>query len=123
MNASLSQMTPTETFVPKERPRADFGVKAGLVALRIYKLYLSALLGGTCRYQPTCSDYMYQAIERFGLARGIWLGTRRLVRCHPFARRFGYDPVPGACEFAEQKEDTHLKHSKAGGNVPNEARS
>jgi putative membrane protein insertion efficiency factor len=70
------------------------GVRAALFALNIYKSYLSPVLAGNCRYQPTCSRYAYEAIERFGLARGVWLGTRRLLRCHPFSRKFGYDPVP-----------------------------
>ena len=47
-----------------------------------------------CRYYPTCSHYAYEAIEKHGVARGVWLGWKRLLRCHPFAGRSGYDPVP-----------------------------
>ncbi|HUL16210.1 MAG TPA: membrane protein insertion efficiency factor YidD [Terriglobales bacterium] len=65
-----------------------------LLALRLYKTYLSILFVGACRFQPTCSQFAYEAIERFGVLRGVWLGTKRLLRCHPFSRRFGYDPVP-----------------------------
>jgi len=75
-----------------KRPPA--GVQAALFALDFYKSYLSVLFAGTCRYEPTCSRYAYEAIERFGVARGVWLGTKRLLRCHPLSRRFGYDPVP-----------------------------
>lgn len=47
-----------------------------------------------CRYVPTCSTYALEAIEAHGAARGSWLATRRLLRCHPFTARHGYDPVP-----------------------------
>jgi len=69
-------------------------VKAALFALRIYKVYLSILFAGSCRFEPTCSRYAYEAIDRFGVLRGVWLGTKRLLRCHPLSRRFGHDPVP-----------------------------
>jgi putative membrane protein insertion efficiency factor len=69
-------------------------VRAALFALRCYKSYLSVLFSGACRFEPTCSQYAYEAIERFGVLRGIWLGIKRLSRCHPFSKRFGYDPVP-----------------------------
>lgn len=71
-----------------------FGVRAALFALNCYKSYLSILFAGNCRFEPTCSRYAYEAIERFGLARGVWLGTKRLLRCQPFSKKFGYDPVP-----------------------------
>jgi putative membrane protein insertion efficiency factor len=73
---------------------ASWGVRAALFALDCYKSYLSVLFAGTCRFEPTCSRYAYEAIERFGVARGVWLGLKRLGRCHPLSRRFGYDPVP-----------------------------
>jgi putative membrane protein insertion efficiency factor len=72
----------------------SFQVRAALFALRCYKAYLSVLFAGTCRFEPTCSQYAYQAIERFGVLRGVWLGTKRLARCHPLSGKFGYDPVP-----------------------------
>jgi len=69
-------------------------VRAALFALRCYKAYFSVLFAGSCRFEPTCSMYAYEAIERFGVLRGVWLGTKRLLRCHPLSRKFGYDPVP-----------------------------
>ena len=71
-------------------------MKAALLALRIYKVYLSVFFAGSCRFEPTCSRYAYQAIERFGVPRGVWLGLKRLLRCHPLSGKFGYDPVPEA---------------------------
>lgn len=71
-------------------------VTCALFALRFYKSFLSLLFAGTCRFHPTCSRYAYEAIERFGVARGSWLAFKRLCRCQPFSRKFGYDPVPEA---------------------------
>ena len=81
----------------------SFAVRAALLALSCYKAYFSVLFAGTCRYEPTCSRYAYEAIERFGVLRGIWLGTKRLLRCHPLTRRFGYDPVPEKFELFETR--------------------
>ena len=61
--------------------------------IRGYQLAISPMLGPRCRFYPSCSCYAHTAIERFGVWRGFWLGTRRLLRCHPFAEG-GYDPVP-----------------------------
>jgi uncharacterized protein len=69
-------------------------VRVALLALRFYKTYLSFLFAGNCRFDPTCSQYAYEAIARFGVRGGVWLGLQRLLRCHPFSRKFGYDPVP-----------------------------
>ena len=91
---------------------ANAAVKAALLALRIYKLYFSVLFAGTCRFEPTCSVYAYQAIERFGVLHGSWLALKRLLRCHPLSRKFGYDPVP------EREND-----NKWNGVVHTEARS
>lgn len=65
-----------------------------LVALlRLYKLLISPLLPAACRFHPTCSEYMAEAVRTHGAARGVWLGLRRLCRCHPF-HPGGLDPVP-----------------------------
>ena len=78
----------------QEETQTSASVRAALFALDFYKVYLSPLFAGTCRYEPTCSRYAFEAIERFGVWRGIWLGTKRLLRCHPLSRKFGFDPVP-----------------------------
>jgi len=64
-----------------------------LFLIRAYKAAISPFLGRHCRYDPSCSEYMAQAIEKYGPARGVWLGLKRLGRCHPF-RTGGLDPVP-----------------------------
>lgn len=65
--------------------------------LRGYKLLLSpmlyALFGTACRFEPSCADYMQQAIVSHGVRRGGWLGVKRLCRCHPWSGCSGYDPV------------------------------
>jgi len=94
----MTSRNPTEDtgLKPCAKLARSMPVGAALFALRCYKAYLSVLFAGSCRFEPTCSIYMYEAIERFGVLRGIWLGTKRLLRCHPLSRKFGYDPVPEA---------------------------
>jgi putative membrane protein insertion efficiency factor len=60
--------------------------------LKGYQRFLSPLLPSACRYYPTCSEYMVDAVERYGCFKGIWLGIKRIGRCHPF-HEGGYDPV------------------------------
>ena len=66
--------------------------KTVIAILRVYKRFLSPLLPSACRFHPTCSEYMTDAVAKYGAARGVWLGTRRLLRCHPF-HEGGFDPV------------------------------
>jgi len=67
--------------------------EAVIAFLRGYKLFLSPLLPPMCRFEPTCSVYTMQAVEKYGVVRGTWLGVRRLSRCHVF-NPGGWDPVP-----------------------------
>ncbi|HET6602923.1 MAG TPA: membrane protein insertion efficiency factor YidD [Xanthomonadaceae bacterium] len=64
-----------------------------ILLLRGYKRFLSPWLGTRCRFQPTCSAYAMEAIERFGALRGSWMAAARILRCHPL-HPGGYDPVP-----------------------------
>ncbi|HOT92789.1 MAG TPA: membrane protein insertion efficiency factor YidD [Anaerolineae bacterium] len=61
--------------------------------LRFYQRFISPCFPPSCRFTPTCSHYTYEAIERYGLIKGGWMGLKRLARCHPF-NPGGYDPVP-----------------------------
>lgn len=67
-------------------------MQLALTILRIYKRWISPGLPSACRFYPTCSEYMMEAIERYGALRGIGMGLRRLLRCHPF-HEGGFDPV------------------------------
>lgn len=76
--------------------RADYRLRnlpaRGLILLvRLYQITLGPFLGGQCRFQPTCSHYMIQAVEKYGFWRGGWRGVCRLCRCHPL-HAGGYDP-------------------------------
>jgi uncharacterized protein len=79
----------------RQRDRGELRLprQLALGALRAYKLLLSPLFTGACRFHPSCSTYMADAIRTHGVVKGIWLGIRRLARCHPLGSS-GFDPVP-----------------------------
>lgn len=64
-----------------------------LALIRFYQRYISPALPPSCRFYPTCSRYTYEAVERYGVVRGGWLGIKRILRCQPW-NPGGYDPVP-----------------------------
>ena len=89
-------MPPASIAAPAARaPRGEFSyvVRASLGVLRGYKVLVSPLFSGACRYSPSCSDYMAEAMREHGFVRGLRLGVMRLLRCHPFGGH-GFDPVP-----------------------------
>ena len=85
-----------EVVQPVQPPRSILG-HVLLILIRVYWWTLSPLIGSVCRYHPSCSRYTATCVERFGAARGTWLGLRRIVRCHPF-NPGGYDPPPAAVD-------------------------
>lgn len=68
--------------------------KVLLAMIRFYKRAISPYCRPRCRFNPTCSAYAYEAICKYGAAKGGWLAFKRLCRCHPFSKRDPYDPVP-----------------------------
>lgn len=85
----------TESGSAGSPPDARPGVAARLLLLGVsaYRLLLSPLIGGFCRFEPSCSRYAEEALRRHGAARGGLLAVKRLMRCQPF-HRGGFDPVP-----------------------------
>ncbi|MBN1426782.1 MAG: membrane protein insertion efficiency factor YidD [Anaerolineae bacterium] len=69
-----------------------------MVLIRLYQSTLSPVLPPACRFTPTCSNYAYEALRRFGFFKGSWLAIKRIGRCHPF-HPGGYDPVPEEFHF------------------------
>lgn len=67
--------------------------KLAISFVKLYQKLLSPLLGNNCRFQPTCSNYAIEAINRFGVLKGCWLAAKRIIKCHPL-NAGGDDPVP-----------------------------
>ena len=66
--------------------------ETGITLIKAYRRFVSPMLPPTCRFTPSCSLYTLQAVERYGLIRGSFMGARRVLRCHPFSKG-GFDPV------------------------------
>ena len=64
-----------------------------ILLVRAYQVALSPMFAGCCRFEPSCSNYMIEALRTHGVVKGLFLGISRLLRCHPFGKS-GYDPVP-----------------------------
>lgn len=79
--------------------------------IRCYQIAISPLLGPRCRYIPTCSQYALEALQTHGAAKGVWLSTKRICRCHPWGGS-GYDPVtPKALRFISFHQiDSQMHH-------------
>ncbi len=73
--------------------RRSYASSALLLVVWIYRAAVSPFLGPCCRYTPSCSAYAAEAIARYGAVRGLWIGLRRVLRCHPL-HAGGWDPVP-----------------------------
>lgn len=68
-------------------------VRSLILLVRLYQIAISPFLGNNCRFYPSCSSYMIEAIQVHGVFKGLYLGTRRILRCHPYSDG-GLDPVP-----------------------------
>lgn len=79
-----------------------------VLPVRAYRLLFSPWVGHNCRYQPTCSAYALEALEKHGGVKGAWLTLRRISRCHPWGRS-GYDPVPAPKTSSSESQDTFSK--------------
>jgi putative membrane protein insertion efficiency factor len=82
-----------ETYPRRARMRQALFDRLMIGAIRFYQLAISPALPPSCRFYPTCSEYTLQAIAKYGAVKGLWLGVKRIARCHPF-HPGGYDPVP-----------------------------
>lgn len=67
--------------------------RIALLAIRLYQRAISSYLPSACRYSPTCSHYTHEAVCKYGVIKGCWIGLMRLARCHPLGGK-GFDPVP-----------------------------
>lgn len=79
--------------------------KIVLALIDFYKKAISPYLPSACRFTPTCSEYAYIAVKRFGVLKGSFIALKRLLRCNPFNKNTGYDPVPDTFYFYKHRKD------------------
>lgn len=84
---------PLDGCVPRPASGESVAVRVALAAIKLYKILVSPLFAGACRFHPSCSTYTAEAIQLYGVVRGAWYGVCRLSRCRPFGGS-GFDPVP-----------------------------
>ena len=84
---------PIRTTKLATQPRVSLMTKLFILPILAYQYLLSPLIPSSCRFQPSCSTYTKEAITKHGVRKGIWMGIKRLARCHPWGGS-GYDPVP-----------------------------
>lgn len=87
-----TDVKPAQTALDVSRHHGQ-AARVGIWFVRFYQRHISPLTPPSCRYQPTCSQYTLEAIQKYGFFKGSWMGTRRIARCHPF-HPGGHDPVP-----------------------------
>lgn len=86
--------------MPTKKP--SLLAKTFLGIIKVYRYFISPLIGSHCRYYPSCSEFTKEAISAHGALKGGWLGIKRISRCHPY-HQGGHDPVPLASELTNQK--------------------
>lgn len=84
---------PLQFYLQHPEHKIGLAAKFLISAAKFYQRFISPLSPPTCRYVPTCSEYTVQALRKFGFWHGLFLGIKRILSCHPFAKG-GYDPVP-----------------------------
>ncbi|MCB0519558.1 MAG: membrane protein insertion efficiency factor YidD [Lewinellaceae bacterium] len=85
-----------------------------ILPIRFYQRFISPLFPPSCRYQPSCSAYTVEAIEEWGVVKGLWLGAKRFLSCHPWSEG-GYDPVPKKNGKGERVVSSGKKHRHKAG--------
>lgn len=95
LKPTTAQLSTNQAGPDRGLPPIGIVAQSVLAAIHAYKLLVSPWLSGCCRFAPSCANYMAESVRAYGATRGVWLGLRRLARCHPLGGH-GFDPVPPA---------------------------
>jgi putative membrane protein insertion efficiency factor len=79
-----------------------------ITLIKLYRLFVSPLLGSNCRFDPTCSMYAIEALQEYGVIKGVYLTIRRILKCHP-GHMGGYDPVLNENNISEPRDSSDLE--------------